>query len=300
MSTEASSTTKSKAVATTEQQPAQGDKLERQLLEQAKTPQERQLAFSLASQARQAQMIRDVAVACAEEGWGKAISPMARAAVVRYCLEVGADPVRHVHVLGGNVYLNAAFWMDLVAANPKFLRAETQFIHDDERADPEERERRKAQRLLLGVPEHAKGAAVVTLFYAEGRGPFTGVNWAGARKNDPVGESEPTKTAETRAYRRAAMKAEPAWFGKHPRLKSTQELLVQGREVELQQRAIASGGALTPADVDAGDEEAEPVLAPARTGVIERHQPSAICSADGEHPRETCGYYKTGKEPPAS
>lgn len=253
---------KSKAVTTTEPQPATGDKLELQLLEQAKTPQERQMAFSLASQARQAKMIRDVAVAVAENGWGKDVSPIARAAVVRYCLEVGADPVRHVHVLGGNVYLNAAFWMDLVAANPKFVRAETVFIHDDERADQQERERRKAQRILLGVPENAKGAAIVTLFYDGERGPFIGVNWAGAKKADPVGEQEPTKTAETRAYRRAAMKAEPAWFGKHPRLKGAQELLVQGREVELQQRAIASGGALTPGDVDAADQETEPTGEP--------------------------------------
>ena len=248
---------KTKAVTT--QDAPMGDKLELQLLEQAKTPAERQMAFSLASQARQAKMIRDVAVAVAETGWGKEISPVSRAAVVRYCLEIGADPVRHVFVLGGNVYLNAAFWMDLVAANPKFLRADPpKFIHHDERASAEDNAARKALRVTYGVPEGVKGAAIVTLHYADGRGPFIGVNWVGARgKADPVGEAEPTKTAETRAYRRAAMKAEPAWFGKHPRLKSTQEVLVQGREVELQQREIASGGGLTPADVEATETDNE-------------------------------------------
>ena len=278
--TEAS--TRSKAVTTTPAEP-QGDKLELQLLEQAKTPAERQLAFSLASQARQAKMIRDVAVAVAETGWGKEISPISRAAVVRYCLEIGADPVRHVHMLGGTVYLNAAFWMDLVASNPKFLRAETRFVHQDDRADAEEQERRKAQRLVYGVPEKALGAAVVTLFY-DGRGPFIGVNWAGAKDSDPVGKQEPTKTAETRAYRRAAMKAEPAWFGKHPQLKSSQEVLVHGRQV---------------AKADDTPAEPEPVDAPP-VGVIEKHAPSAICATDGDHPRAECGYWKTKQEPPAS
>jgi hypothetical protein len=217
--------------ATQSQQQSQ-DELELQLLSEAKTPAERQQAFQLASIARQQKMLRLTAMAVAETGWGKEISPMARQAVVRYCMEIGADPVRHVHILGGNVYLNAAFWMDLVASNPKFVRAETAFIHQDARADAQEQERRKAQRLTYGVPEEALGAAVVTLFYEGDRGPFIGVNWAGVRTNDPVGKQEPTKTAETRAYRRAAMKAEPAWFSKHPRLQAAQELLVQGRELE--------------------------------------------------------------------
>lgn len=278
--------TKSKAVATADQQP-QGDRLELQLLENAKTPQERQLAFHLASQARQSKMIRDVAVAVAETGWGKEVSPIARAAVVRYCLEIGADPVRHVYVLGGNVYMNAAFWMDLVAANPKFLRAETAFIHEDKRADAEEQERRKAQRLIYGVPEEAPGAAVVTLFY-EGRGPFIGVNWAGVRANDPVGKQDPTKSAETRAYRRAAMKAEPAWFGKHPRLKATNEVLVQGRELA----TAATEEEDEPAQISAGE-------AP-RVGVIEKHSPNAICGIAGEHKRDDCGHFRAKKETSAS
>jgi len=223
------------SVATADGQKA--DALETSLLENAKTPEERALAFRLASQARQSKMIRDVAVACAETGWGKDVSPMSRAAVVRYCMEIGADPVRHVHILGGTVYLNAAFWMDLCAANPKFQKAETRFIHADPRCTPEEAERRKAARVDLGVPEEAMGAAIVTLFY-EGRGPFVGVNWAGAKSSDPVGKQEPTKTAETRAYRRAAMKAEPAWFGGHPQLKEVEELLVQGRELEKTAEAL--------------------------------------------------------------
>ena len=98
--------------------------LEQSLLEKAQTPAERALAFELLSRVRQSQMIREASAAVAEHGWGKDISPVARAAVCRYCLELGADPVRHVFILGGSVYLNAEFWRDLVAANPKFLRDE--------------------------------------------------------------------------------------------------------------------------------------------------------------------------------
>src|SRR5437879_5371957 len=81
--------------------------LEAVMLAKAKTPEERTLAFTLASRVRQADMIRQAAATIAETGWGKDISPVARAAVGRYLLEVGADPVRHAYVLGGNVYLNA-------------------------------------------------------------------------------------------------------------------------------------------------------------------------------------------------
>lgn len=216
-----------KAVAATKS----ADALEASLMETAQTFEEKQLAFTLASKVRQAEMVRQVAAALAETGWGKDISPMARAAVARYCLEIGADPVRHVFILGGNVYLNAEFWRDLVASNPKFLRPEVDFIHEDKRTNETERTRRRELRIQYGVPEEALGAAIVTLHY-EGRGPFLGVNWAGARSSDPVGKSEPTKTAESRAYRKAAMKAEPAWFRTHPRLAAAEEVLTQGREIE--------------------------------------------------------------------
>jgi len=266
----------SKAVAPTEAALTNEDALEAQLLQVAKTPQERAVAFSQASIARQQKMLRLTAQAVAENGWGKEISPVARQAVVRYCLEIGADPIRHVHVLAGNVYLNAAFWMELVAANPKFRRPEEELIHHDDRASQEENERRKARRVEFGVPENAKGAAVVTLHY-EGRGPFLGVNWAGARKNDPVGDAEPTKSALTRAYRKAAMKAEPAWFNKHPRLQSAQEVFAEGRIVP-----------------DAAPAAEVQQLAPALRQPVStvKHIASAICDIEGEHSASECGYEK--------
>lgn len=205
------------------------DEVETSLLASAKTFEERQQAFTLAASIRQHEMVRKAAAALAETGWGKAISPIARAAVARYLLEIGADPMRHAYVLGGNVYMNAAFYMELVASNPKFLRSEAEFVHDDPRLTDDEKAHRRSLRVKYGVPEGAPGACVVTLYYDGGRGPFVGVNWAGVRDTDPVGKAEPTKTAETRAYRKAALKAEPAWFRKHPKLTAAEEVLAIGR-----------------------------------------------------------------------
>lgn len=232
------------------------DELEQRLLDKAQTPQERVAAFELAARVRQEFMIREAAAAVAETGWGKDISPRARAAVARYCLEIGCDPVRHVYVLGGStVYLNAEFYRDLVAANPDFLRDEWRFIHPDARATKDVNEERKGERVAYGVPEDATGACVVTLHYNNGRGPFVGVNWAGTGA-DPVGKQEPAQTAHTRAYRKAAMKAEPAWFRSHPRLKEAVEVLTQGKEMEAasgtdepQQHRIEGTGLMVSGDI---------------------------------------------------
>lgn len=227
-------TTKEKgtAVATTDEAATKIGKLEAHLLELAKTPEDRERAFRIINHAQQQDLVRRISIAIAEQSWGKEISPVARNAVARYCLEIGADPVRHVFVLGGTIYLNANFWMDLVAANPKFLKDEVDFIHDDPRAGEQERERRKLLRVEYGAPEAAPGIAIVTLHYDGGRGPFIGVNWAGVRPNDPVGKAEPTKSAQTRAYRKAAMKAEPAWFRAHPTLQAAEEIVTQAHELD--------------------------------------------------------------------
>jgi hypothetical protein len=217
--------------ADTAQDEPNAPKLEASMLAMARTPQEKFTAYQLSTHVRQQQMVAAASKELAQSSWGKEISANARAAVVRYCLEIGADPLRHVFVLGGNIYLNAQFYMELVAANPKFMRDEVDFIHDDTRASKEERDRRAKLRVEYAVPENAPGAAIVTLFYQDGRGPFIGVNWAGVKDKDPVGKQDPTKSAQTRAYRKAAIKAEPAWFKQSPRLRHAEEVLAQGREI---------------------------------------------------------------------
>lgn len=233
---------------TPEAEPKQ-PKLEADLLALAKTPDERLTAYQLASSVRKNQMVAAAAKELAANGWGQGISAYGRAAVIRYCLEIGADPMRHVFILGGSIYLNAEFYRELVASNPYFIRDTVQFIHDDTRATDGERALRRALRVEHGVPENAPGAALVTLYYRGGRGPFVGVNWAGARDKDPVGKAEPTKSAHTRAYRKAALKAEPAWFKQHPGLAAAEEVIAQGRVISEANVATLPSGQPTEQDV---------------------------------------------------
>jgi hypothetical protein len=122
-------------------------------------------------------------------------------------------------VLGGRIYLTADFYRErgapLIAAGVVGAP-----VFDHIAADPRldklaegdgemaawargERDRRLMLRIMHGVPDAAKAAVVCTIGLGDGT-PIVGCNWiGGTSKRDPVGEAEPTKTAETRAERRA-------------------------------------------------------------------------------------------------
>lgn len=161
------------------------------------------------------------AVATAIRGtvWGKEASEGVVRAVAEYARRIGADAVRHVEILGGRIYLTADYYREkaapLIAAG---LCAPPEFeqIAADARLDTlaagdsklkawaeEERDRRMVLRIKHGVPEGAKAATICRIAMRNGTA-LEGVNWVGGTsKRDPVGDSEPTKTAESRAERRA-------------------------------------------------------------------------------------------------
>ncbi|HEX9282362.1 MAG TPA: hypothetical protein VEK77_13095 [Gemmatimonadales bacterium] len=272
------------------------------LLALAQTPEERERAFALTERVQQQQVLAELSEQIAATSWGEKLSPALRAQVIRYALDVGADPARHLFVLGGRPYLNATFYKELVAAQADFQRDEVQFVHDDERASPEEREERRRLRVVYAVPEKVGeravlAAAVVTLHF-EDRGPFIGVKWAPSSKTDPVGTEFPVHSAESRAYRKAAEKAVSAWFTpeRTHRLQRIEQL------IEAQKLGPQGPAARAPAPVAVEAVDVAPLPAgapavgaepePARVGVIERHNPSARCSIEGEHRREDCGYFK--------
>lgn len=174
--------------------------------------------------------------------WGKDLTPRACAAVAEYCRANRLDAARHVEILGGRIYLTAELYRDRLS--PLFkdgtLRLlPTEFIHADARLDqifeqyagstePEEKEmaswalreslKRTKLRIENGVPEAATGAAIVRIEVVGRDMIIEGVNWCGGGiriktrrdgtkyNDDPVGELEPTKTAESRAFRRAGIK----------------------------------------------------------------------------------------------
>lgn len=163
--------------------------------------------------------------------WGLGADSRTTMAVANYCLQMRLDPVRHVEVLGGRIYLTATLYEERAAP---LIRAgvliphEVEFINVDERLDvlakdddPEtaawakkEKRRRAMARITYNAPDKAMAIAVKRITIAKTGKTIVGVNWCGGgtRKKwskgtlidaDPVGDLEPTKTAETRAGRRA-------------------------------------------------------------------------------------------------
>jgi hypothetical protein len=280
--------------------------LETTLLEHAQSPQERAAAFQLATQVRQTHMLREAAAAIAATAWGTNISPVARAAVARYCLEVGIDPVRHVFVLGGNVFINGTYYRDVVASNPEFdhsdapvwLHADPRLaeLAADEKADATDRawaraelERRRRLRIEHNVPEDSPAACIVTLHYKNGRGPFSGIGQvhggkvktganAGVKDRDPIGLENPRTTAETRAWREAGEKAEPVWFRAHPRLKAAEEILVEGRSLA------------PPLEPDLPEATAPEASGEPPAPKMVQHHITKLCAKEGLHPETECGY----------
>jgi hypothetical protein len=150
--------------------------------------------------------------------WGRDCTPEMARAVAQYCRENNLDPVRHVEILGGRIYLTAELYDEKGAhliRSGEVQPDEADYINADERLDKlandgdewaiAERTRRIRERIRHNVPDKAV-AAVVQRFIIRASGkPIIGVNWCGggSRKSDPVGDAEPTKTAATRARRRA-------------------------------------------------------------------------------------------------
>lgn len=154
--------------------------------------------------------------------WGLGIDSRTTKAVAHYCLTMGLDPVRHVEVLGGRIYLTAEFYQErgarlirqgLVTIQPsEFINADPRLEQLTANPDQEtaawakgEIVRRTKLRIEHNAPEDAKAIAVQRITVVATGMQVTGVNWCGVKagKKDPVGDAEPTKTALTRAARRA-------------------------------------------------------------------------------------------------
>ncbi len=156
------------------------------------------------------------AAAIASLSWGNALDQRTVAAVADYCHRKGLDPTEDVFVLGGRLYRSAAYYEKLLGAliheGTVVEVASPTYIHRDSREEKlaETDEQAKASslaklraRIEFGAPEEAKAACVYRVRHKTA-GWIVGVNWCGGgvKKNDPVGEAEPTKTAYTRALRR--------------------------------------------------------------------------------------------------
>jgi hypothetical protein len=153
--------------------------------------------------------------------WSKELSADGVRSLAEYCRRHNLDPLRHIDVLGGNIYLNADFYDERAA--PLIQRGiiiphQVEFINADARLEAlasagdewakGESMRRLRARIEHNVPDKAIAAAVQRFTLTSTGREIIGVNWCGggSRQRDPVGDTEPTKTAETRARRRALIK----------------------------------------------------------------------------------------------
>ena len=285
--------------------PPKASMLER-LLSIAKTPEERLKAYEIAEGYQRTQLVQELVAEVKASSWGNRVSPMLRAGIVRWALEVGADPVDEVDILGGGPYLNARYWMRLCAAEPDFVRPEEVWVHEDPRASDEENAKRLALRVQYAIPDAIDGnlglkqserkknpepvpvkAAVLVFGHFKERGPFLGKKWSPSRANDDVGLDFPEPAALTRAWRKMALQA----VRQQPRVTDKLKALVAAQERASEVTEALRPLNLKPVATDGGypTEPVEPL--PAKVGVIEKHQPNAICQREGEHPREECGHW---------
>jgi hypothetical protein len=198
----------------------------------APAPKEKtELAKRVDARMQEARLRNQVVAQIRGQQWGLGIDSRTARAVANYCLELGLDPVRHVEVLGGRIYLTAELYEERAAP---FIRSgeivphEPEFINVDPRLDlvaedPDaetaawakaEKLRRVKARIEHNAPEAAISTCVRRATIAATGKTIVGVNWCGGgtRKKhkaggglvdgDPIGDLEPTKTSITRAGRR--------------------------------------------------------------------------------------------------
>lgn len=243
--------------------------------------------------------------------WGREANPEMQRAVAHYCYENGLDPVRHVELLGGRIYLTAEFYDERGAS---LIRAgvvrpeEPDFIHVDERLTAlvakgdewamKEEERRVRLRIQHAVPEKAKAAVIQRFWIKDTDTAILGVNWCGGvrpktqsgKDADPIGEAEPTKTALTRARRRAWKQIAEVIPGYGELVKpaeATARLVSETLPVsvieapEPETRALVAGNGTYDALPAEGSPAAEKVIREQRAAAGEVKQP-AICTRCGE------------------
>lgn len=150
----------------------------------------------------------------AETNWGKGLDLAMRRAVADWGRQYRVDVTTEIHVLGGNVYLNAAFYLRQLAEMIRDGLVEYAFAdhveHDDRLAQmgaegEGETTRRLRERLMHGIPDKAASAVVFRVKLRAMAKEITGAKWCGGgtRKSDPVGDQFPVETSESRAARRA-------------------------------------------------------------------------------------------------
>lgn len=230
---------------------------------------------------REAKERNAIVTAIRGQMWSKDLSDVHMRSIAEYCHRNGMDPVRHIEVLGGKIYPTATLYEEraapfiqagaLIPHEPDHINADPRLDQLAEEGDEwakEERTRRLRLRIEHNVPEKADGAVVYRITVAATGKTVVGVNWCGKglrmkkRKDgstyddDPVGGNEPSKTAITRAGRRAwklVVEAVPTYGRELQRIEAQGEeisdALVEEIAAEIAARPRLHGGATVGASV---------------------------------------------------
>lgn len=194
---------------------AKGEEIRQQLIERASDEQKAMLA--------QRKNLHLIAAKMSEMNWGKGLDEVTRRAVASY-LERNRLDLTEVDVLGGNLYRNARYYKRRLAEMVEdglVTYVKSDFVHQDARLQTHaastdletakwasaEILRRLQVRIEYGIPDAAVGACVTRIKLANVDEEITAAKWCGGgtRKSDPVGESFPIETSETRSCRRAML-----------------------------------------------------------------------------------------------
>lgn len=173
-----------------------------------------QLPEAIRQQIRLRKLENVVRAEMAKLSWGAALDRQALGAIAEWGRVYNVDVTQEIDLLGGRVYLNARYYLRRLADLVEGGRVEYAYadhIHDDPRLKDlgaegdAERLRRLKERVRYNVPEKAAAVVAFRVKVREMDQEIVGVNWAGGgvRAKDPVGDTEPVKTAESRAARRA-------------------------------------------------------------------------------------------------
>lgn len=216
---------------------------------------------------------------------GENLSPQTRFAIARVCEQYGADPALHIHILGGNLYLNAQFWAERVNALPNLkgweqfnisplyiteLRRQAEAVMADAATYDEPHLRSEGLRLLAearkadqrrafyGIPDTAVAAYETVIDFTD-RASVYEANYAPNSGNDPVGKARPNETARSRSLRRAGAKASPA-IKSLDELAARQEIKAEFRVIEADAKearaALPAAGEAQAVRIGAGEPQA--------------------------------------------
>lgn len=208
---------------------------------------------------------------------GSRFSPGTRQAFATFCIVTRANPMTHVDVLGGRPYLNVNYWQDLATQHPLYHHYEQREIGENAEKQlraaglTEDADAILRERIQWNPPAGMASVVVTDIYRFTNQAPIDQIragdlepepylikisecNWAGGKSGDPVGNSNPSLTARSRSFRRAAVKAFSAWTQQYEaQIQRAEEAIEAEFEIITEEngnghRALAAGPQVVAAD----------------------------------------------------